>query len=124
MKKLLFFLLALLIILSCKSESDNPEVKVSQKVELPKYKIHEVVKKIDGNIFADILIPNISTKISIDSLSKITFAIVKKEGLSEASFYRTTEAIKAMYSDSYSKKHPQAIAGYIGSIENRKFIPN
>ena len=60
-----------------------------------------------------------------DSISKIAFAILKKEGLDEAAFYINVNAIKASYSNSFSNEHPDAFKeGYLGAITNNKFIPD
>lgn len=130
MKRILILILSLVVFTSCNSKKELERKSLITprpvpQIMLPNYKIHDLVRKLDGNKFADIIIPSLSPKIRSDSLSQIAFAIIKKERIDEAEFYSTAEAAKAMYSVSYLKKHPNALKdGYLGSISSNKFSSN
>ncbi len=93
-------------------------------VILPRYEILDKIQMISGKTFADILIPNFTTTMDKDSLSKIAFAILKKERLDEAEFYVTKDAYKSNYSSSFANKNPNAVKeGYLGGISGNVFRP-
>ena len=138
-KVFLFYLLVISIffIPSCNNDSQKSKSYLYQKkmvwkvptvkevLILPEYIIHDIVNMIDGNKYADILIPSFNPDMKKDSISKIAFAILKKEGLDEASFYVNVNAVKANFSSSFNNKHPDASKkGYLGAIIGNKFLSN
>lgn len=88
---------------------------------LPDYRVLDRVNQMVGGVFGDVLIPSLRPG---ELTAQTAFAIVKREGMSEAAFYRTRAAQRANYSASYSSSHPGALeSGYLGSWKNNRFEP-
>lgn len=105
---------------------DNTIVERKDEGNLPKYTIISKVK-LNGtnNIMADIIISDYSRKTNPNTLKDTCDKIAKKEGFYQIYLYSTQEAQKAIYSESYSKEHPNAIQGFLGSWENGNYnLPN
>jgi len=128
MKYCLVFLIMFLLV-SCKNDdngvTEKQVIKQSppqKSIVLPDYEIYDTVNKISGQKYADILIPSFKPSMEEDTLSKVAFAILKKEGFDEASFYVNKDAVKANFSSSFSEKHPDAFKkGYLGAIINNTY---
>lgn len=101
--------------------SKNVKRKASEK--LPRYTVlFKNVQLGTGLYFGDVLITSCSRKISKEKRERIFSAIMEKENLNIASFYRTNDAYKANSSVSYSDTHPNAMKrGYLGYIDNGNF---
>jgi|GEM_PF-3065578 hypothetical protein len=128
MRLTVIFFLSIFII-GCQQEakeSTQPENTNTQNIEkqisLPEYEILDEVDQMVGGKYGDILIPSFEPDMNTDSLSKVAFAIMEKEGLDEAAFYSAESAQKASFSSSYQKKNPNALKeGYLGAIREGKF---
>jgi hypothetical protein len=93
-------------------------------VTVPRYQVVARVHLMSGGTFGDILLPSVRQNMPIDRLAAIALAIVSKENLVQAEFYRSESARKANSSASYAKTHPGALEkGHLGSIEDGQFKP-
>lgn len=101
--------------------SKNIKRKASEK--LPRYTVlFKNVQLGTGLYFGDVLITSCSRKTPKEEREKIFLAIMEKENLSIAYFYRTNAAYKANNSASYSNAYPNAMKrGYLGSVDNGTF---
>jgi hypothetical protein len=109
---------------STKSENNTVQ-KTEKEIELPEYEVLDIVDQMVGGKYGDILIPSFETDMDTDSLSKVALAIIEKERLDQAEFYRTASAQKANFSASYQKENPNALKeGYLGSVKDGEFKPS
>ncbi len=106
-KTLIALLLSIGVCITGCSESQETEL-----IDFPEYQIIEMV----GESHADILVPIFSNDTPIETLETAAYAIQKKEKLRTLAFFTSIEAQKAVYSDSYAEKNPDARNGHIGGI--------
>lgn len=126
MKKVLFVLLISLLLIYCQKQ-DNDKIENTTNMEavtLPEYEIIDEIKLISGEKMGEVLIKSFSRNTPTLERETILREIAKRKGFGRVELYSTLEAQKANYSDSFSKKHPDALkTGYLGSLNKGKFIP-
>ena len=85
------------------------------------YKILDSIELFDGGIYGDVLVNTINKKTPKEELEDMFTLISIYEGFLEMSLYRTEEAYKSNFSESFLKSHPNALDnGYVGSINKGK----
>lgn len=102
--------------------SRKPQKKPELKQSLPKYTVLDTVTLINGQFYADVLIPSFSRRTPVGKREKVGRQIAETEGFDQVIFYSTKEAYKANYSSSYATSHPNALrTGFLGSLKDGKF---
>lgn len=96
----------------------------SPAVDLPEYKVLDVVDQMVGGKYADILVPSFSRETPLVELKLFAKELAKIKGFDEMSIYCTEEAYKANFSASFSEEHPGALEeGYLGMYRDGTFHP-
>lgn len=89
-------------------------------VVMPEYR---VLDRVGG--YLDVLLPGTGVRTPADSLAGLARAIVRAEGATEISLYRTEAAFRANFSASYARQNPNALRdGYLGSWTGGRFTPS
>jgi hypothetical protein len=100
-------------------ETDNAETLI-----LPEYEIIDETLLISGEKVGEVLIQSFSRNTPVSEREKVLREIAKIKGYEKAYLYSTRESQKANFSDSFRKKHPDALkTGYLGSLNKGNFIP-
>jgi len=98
------------LIFSEPAESEIPEI--------PEYTVLEIINLVSGERLAEVMVPSQSRETPFETRKKTADAILEKEKVAQLHLYSTKDAMKAQYSDSFRKKHPDAIKGYLGRISS------
>lgn len=109
-------LLGLLIIYLAITAKPKPQ----QVIQLPKYEVLEKIdrQKFKEGLWGEVLVSSFSRSTPKAELEKYANHIGNKEGFSQLFFYCSKEAMKANSSDSFKRKHPNAIKKcYLGKYK-------
>ncbi len=104
-----------------KTKTNSTKIEKENDIKIPEYKILDRVQMISGDIYYDILIESFSRKTSNLVIERVLKAISKELSANIISLYCSREALKSMFSSSYSELHPEAIECYIGEYKYGKF---
>ena len=81
---------------------------------MPSYTVLDTMKRLDGNVQVEVLVPTLSRSSPLDMLEKVASKAAGKEEADILLLFATKAAQKAAYSDSFKRQNPAAAKGYLG----------
>ncbi|GEM_PF-3229053 len=96
---------------------------VPSEVALPAYEVIDKLKRMDGVMHGEVLVPSYSQAMPAADRQRVAKSIAEQEGFDVVLLFSTRDAQKAAYSESFSNAHPDASAGYLGEWGDGKFTP-
>lgn len=89
---------------------------------LPEYIVMDTFKPLSGGTYGFVVVSEFSRDTPVIERETVLWAIMRKEGIIDASLYSTIDAYKADSSASYLRTHPDALrTGFLGTIESAHF---
>jgi hypothetical protein len=120
MKNALLLSLVVIALSSCGQEGDG---NLASDPSLPEYIVADRVNLMVGGIYGDVVVPSLSSSVSLAELAALADAIAASEGFTQLSLYCSEEAVRANFSRSFLEENPNAYDCVLGSWEDGVFTP-